>query len=159
MGNRFRVYDIPHVPRVAKKGQVMANFLVEIQSFSTKPEQLLHIEEKFQVWVLSTDGDSNSAGAGIGIVLEAPSGLKIEEAWRLSFQVTNNEAEYKALIYGLELARHLGIRLLKVISDSKLITEQVAGRFEANEQRMKAYFDKAFVLLIKFQSLNIEQVP
>ena len=55
------------------------------------------------MWVLSTNGASNPIGAGFGIVLEAPSGLKIEEAQRLSFQVTNNEAEYKALIYGLEL--------------------------------------------------------
>ena len=76
------IYDIRYVPRAAKKGQVMANFLVEIQSFSAEPEQLLHAEEEFQVWVLSIDGASNSTGAGIGIVLEAPSGLKIEEARR-----------------------------------------------------------------------------
>ena len=101
----------------------MAGFLVEIQSFSAEPEQLLHTEEKFQVWVLSTDGASNSAGVGIVIILETHSGLKIDEARRLSFQVTNNEAEYEALIYGLELTKHLGIKLLKVISDLKLIAE------------------------------------
>ena len=49
--------------------------------------------------------------------------MKIKEAWRLNFQAGNNEAEYEALIYGLELVRHLGIRLLKVRSDSKLIVE------------------------------------
>ena len=92
----------------------------------------------------------NSNGAGIGVVLEAPSGLKIEEAWRLNFQVTNNEAEYEALIYGLEVTKHLGVKLLKVISDSKLIAEQVAGRFEAKEPRMKSYFDKASALSPQF---------
>ena len=51
------------------------------------------------------------------------------------------------------------IRLLKLRSDSKLIAEQVIGRFEAKESRMKAYFDKAFVLLRQFQSFNIKQVP
>ena len=100
--------------------------------------------------MLSTDGASNSTRAGIGIVLEAPSGLKIEEAWRLSFQATNNEAKYKALIYGVELAKHLGVKLLKVRSNSKLIVEQVAGRFEAKELRMKAYFDKASTLSLQF---------
>ena len=55
--------------------------------------------------------------------------------------MTNNEAEYEALIYGLELMKHLGVKLLKVRSDSKLVGEQVAGRFEAKEPRMKAYFD------------------
>ena len=144
------VYDIRYVPRAAKKGQVMADFLVEIQSFSAEPEQLLHAEEEFQLWVLSKDGTSNSISAGIRVVLEAPSGLKIEKAWRLNFQATNNEAEYKALIYGLELAKHLGVKLLKVRSNSKLIVEQVAGRFEAKEPRMKAYFDKASALSCQF---------
>ena len=137
----------------------MADFLVEIQSFSVEPEQLLHTEEEFQTWVLSIDGALNSTGAGIRIVLEAPSGLKIKEAQRLSFQATNNEAEYEALIYCLELVKHLGIRLLKVRSDSKLIAEQVAGRFKPKELRMKAHFDRAFALSRQFQSFNIEHVP
>ena len=82
--------------------------------------------------------------------MEAHSGLKIDEAQRLNFQASNNEAEYKALIYGLEWTKHLGVKLLKVRSDSKLIAEQVAGRFEANELRMKAYFDKASALSCQF---------
>ena len=98
------------------------------------------------MWLLSKDGASNSSGAGIGVVLEAPSGLKTEEARRLNFQATNNEAEYEALIYGLELAKDLGMKLLMVRSDSKLIAEQVARRFEAKEPRMKSYFDKAYAL-------------
>ena len=77
----------------------------------------------------------------------------------MNFQATNNEAEYEALIYGLGLAKYLGVKLLKVRSDSKLIAEQVAGRFEAKEPRMKAYFDKASALSHQFQSFDIEQVP
>ena len=64
----------------------------------------------------------------------------------MSFQAANNEPEYEALIYGLELVKHLEIKLLKVKSNSKLIVEQVTGRFEAKEPRIKAYFDKASTL-------------
>ena len=92
-------------------------------------------------------------------MLEASLGLKIEEARRLNFQATNNEAEYEALIYGLELAKHLGVKLLKVRLDSKLIAEQVAGRFAAKESRMKSYFDKASALSCHFRLFNIKQVP
>ena len=137
----------------------MVDFLVEIQSFTIEPEQLLHSEEEFQAWVLSTDGASNSTSTGIGVVLKAPSRLKIEEAGRLNFQATNNEVEYEALIYGMGLAKHLGVKLLKVKSDLKLIVEQVARRFEAKEPRMKVYFDKALALSCQFQSFIIEQVP
>ena len=59
-------------------------------------------------------------------MLEAPSRLKIEEARRLNFQATNNEVEYEPFVYGLELTKHLGVKLLKVRSYSKLIAEQVA---------------------------------
>ena len=110
----------------------------------------MHTEEEFQIWVLSTYGASNSIGAGIGVVLEAPSGLKIEKARRLNFQATNNEAEYEALVNGLELVKYLGVKLLTIRSNSKLIAEQVAGRFKANEPRMKAYFDKAYALSCQF---------
>ena len=74
------VYDIYYFSRAAKKGQVMINFLVEIQSFSVEPEQLLHTAEEFQTMVLSTDEASNSIGARIGVLLDAPSRLKIKEA-------------------------------------------------------------------------------
>ena len=76
------IYDIYYVPRATKKREVMEDFLVEIQSFFSKPEQLLHTKEEFQMWILSTDGASNSIVAVIGIMLEALSGLKIEEASR-----------------------------------------------------------------------------
>ena len=54
--------------------------------------------------------------------------------------------------------KHLGVRVLKVRSDSKLIVKQVVGRFEANDPRMKAYFDRAYTLSQQFQSFSIEQV-
>ena len=67
------------------------------------------------------------SGSGIGLVLEAPSGLRVEEALRLNYPATNNEAEYEALLYGLTLAQHLGVRLLKARTDSRLIAEQVSS--------------------------------
>ena len=60
-------------------------------------------------WVLNMDGASNRERAGIGIIIESSSGVIIEEAFRLEKQMMNNEAEYEALIYGLELALKLGV--------------------------------------------------
>ncbi|XP_062114394.1 uncharacterized protein LOC133825478 [Humulus lupulus] len=121
----LETYDIRFLPQKSKKGQVLADFLVEIQSFTpdTLPE-LLESEAEW-MWTMHTDGASNSQGAGINVVLEAPSGLRIEEAIRLEKFATNNKAEYETLIYGLELARDMGIRRLKVRGDSKLMIEQV----------------------------------
>ncbi|XP_062117101.1 uncharacterized protein LOC133830977 [Humulus lupulus] len=152
-------YDIQFLPRKAKKGQVLANFLVEIQSFTpdTLPE-LLELEAEW-VWTMHTDGASNSQGAGIGIVLEAPSGLKIEEAIRLEQFATNNEDEYEALIYDLELARDMGIRRLKVRGDSKLMTEQVVENFDTKAPHLTSLLKKVSELKAQFHQFELVQIP
>ena len=64
---------------------------------------------------------------------ESSSRVVVEEAFWLEGQMTNNEAEYEALIYGLELALKLGVQNLKVLLDSKLVFEQVNKFFEVKD--------------------------
>ncbi|XP_062085522.1 uncharacterized protein LOC133791619 [Humulus lupulus] len=106
-----------------------------------------------------TDGASNSQGAGIGVVLEAPSDLKIEEAIRLEQSTTNNEAEYEALIYGLELAREMGIQRLNVRGDSQLMIEQVAGNFDTKAPHLASLLQKVTDLRSHFRQFELIQVP
>ena len=134
------IYDIRYLPRAAKKGQVLADFLVEIQSFTQPPEQIMQTKDEQLPWILSSDGASNASGSGIGLVLEAPSGLRVEEALRLNFAATNNEAEYEALLYGLTLAQHLGVKLIKVRTDSKLIAEQVCLQYKFFSIHIPAWY-------------------
>ena len=54
------------------------------------------------IWQLSFDGTSNQNGYGIGILLIAPGEAHIPLAFKLNFEVTNNEAEYEACISGME---------------------------------------------------------
>ena len=67
--------------------------------------------------MLNTDGASNKNRVGIIIVLENSSGVLIEEALRLEKNLTNNEVEYEALLYGLELALKMGALYLEVNLD------------------------------------------
>ncbi|PON55756.1 Ribonuclease H, partial [Parasponia andersonii] len=101
------IYDIEYQPRMAKKGQVMADFLVEIESFGERHDlnQMSQLRPP-STWTLHTDGSTNASESGIGIVLQTPTGLRVEKALRFGFQATNNEAEYEALLQGLELALH-----------------------------------------------------
>ncbi|XP_062103084.1 uncharacterized protein LOC133814096 [Humulus lupulus] len=147
------------LPRKAKKGQVLADFLVEIQSFT--PDALLELLESEDqwLWTMYTDGASNSQGAGIGVVLEAPSGLKIEEAIRLEQSATNNEAEYDVLIYGLELAREMGIQLLNIRGDSQLMIEQVAGNFDTKAPHLASLLQKVTDLRSHFRQFELILVP
>ena len=67
----------------------------------------------------------NSDGAGIRVILDSSFRVIIEEAFQLEEQMTNNEAEYEALLYGLELAIKLGVKNLRVFLDSGLVSRHM----------------------------------
>ena len=84
-------------------------------------------------------GASNAMGAGAGIVLVSPEGLKVEHSFRLGFRLLNNEAKYEALLVGLRVVLSLGVTQLEAYSDSRLVVSQVEGSFEAKDAQMIKY--------------------
>ncbi|XP_070032889.1 uncharacterized protein [Nicotiana tomentosiformis] len=72
--------------------------------------------------------------------------------------MTNNEAEYEAVIAGLELARSLGAEVVKAKCDSFLVVNQVNGTFEVREDRMQRYLDKLQVNLHRFKEWTLQHV-
>ncbi|XP_062103284.1 uncharacterized protein LOC133814324 [Humulus lupulus] len=108
---------------------------------------------------MHTNGASNSQGAGISVVLEAPSGLQVEAIIRLEQHATNNEAKYEALIYGLELTRSMGIRRLRIRGDLKLMIEQVAGNFDTKAPHLTNLLENVSALKSQFQQFEIVQIP
>ena len=107
---------------------------------------------------MNTDGASNKHGAGICIVLENSLGVLIEEVIRLNKKMTNNEVEYEALLYGLELALRLGVQHLKINLDSELVLGQLVGAFEAKDSCLKSYHDMAQSLMTEFRHVNVEAI-
>uniref|UniRef100_A0A2N9HT99 Uncharacterized protein n=1 Tax=Fagus sylvatica TaxID=28930 RepID=A0A2N9HT99_FAGSY len=83
-------------------------------------------------WKLFVDGASNMKGAGAGAVLVSPEGLILEQAVRLGFLASNNEAEYEALLIGLRSALRLGADRLQVFCDSQLVVEQVRREYNSH---------------------------
>ena len=94
-------YGIQYKSRLSKKGQVLADFLVEISQPDTYPN-------KKGWWTLCVDGASRQSGVDIGLQLTSPIGERIERAIRLGFSATNNESKYETTIAGLELTLAMG---------------------------------------------------
>ena len=117
-------YDNQYKLRLAKKGQVLDDFLVEISQPETCPNSL-------NWWTLSVDGVSRQTRAGIGLQLKSPSGDKIEQAIRLGFCASNNESEYEAILTGIELAAAISADKFIIHSYSQLVVEQVNAEFES----------------------------
>ena len=61
---------------------------------------------------------------------------------RLDFPTTNNEAEYEALVAGLDLARAAGAENMIIHCDSQVITSQINGDYECRNERMKKYLEE-----------------
>ena len=88
------------------------------------------------------DGSSNKQVGGAGIVLHTPEGDKIECMICLNFPTTNNEAKYKALVAGLDLAKAAGAENMVLYCDSQVITSQINGNYECKNERMKKYLEE-----------------
>ena len=71
-------------------------------------------------WSLSIDGLSIKDGSGVGLIIESPAGVQNEHALKFIFNASNNEAEYKALIAGIELCYTAGVDSIQAFSDSQL---------------------------------------
>jgi ribonuclease HI len=71
------------------------------------------------------------------VVINAPNGENLHSSWRLEFQVTNNEAEYEAVIAELRIAQEMGTEHVELRSDSQVIVGHIQGKFEAKGEKMK----------------------
>ena len=85
------------------------------------------------------DGSATKKVGGAGVVLISPEGETLKYAVSLQFPVTNNKAEYEALLTRLSLEKALGAKSLIIQDDSQLIIGQVKGDYEAKEERMQKY--------------------
>ena len=76
------------------------------------------------------------------MVIQTPKRDKIECMIRLDFPTTNNEAEYEALMVGLDLAKAAGAENMIIHCDSQVITSQINDDYECRNERMKKYLEE-----------------
>ena len=149
-------FDIRYKPKIAIKGQVLADFVMEFTS--VEPAENAQTPTNLPIWKLSVDGATNAQGSGAGLILTSPEGIDIEYALRFEFQASNNEAEYEAVIAGLNLAHSLEIDQLEVCSDSQLVVRQIEDTYEAKSGRMILYLKKVRDLLKKFVLVQVRHI-
>nr|GEV17661.1 reverse transcriptase domain-containing protein [Tanacetum cinerariifolium] len=150
-------HNITYRPRTSVKGQVLADFLVEMPD--ENPPDASVVETQQEPWTLFTDGSSCVDGSGAGLILTSPEGTKFTYALRFQFAASNNEAEYEALIAGLRIAAQMGVQNVHVSVDCKLVANQVLGAYVTKEENMIKYLEKVKSLVIAFTNFSINQVP
>jgi len=108
-------------------------------------------------WTLHTDGASqgNPGPAGAGAVLKDPAGVLFAKVSRSLGRATNNEAEYHALILGLEEAHKLAVDRLRIMLDSELVVRQVCGQYRVKNQRLRPLYTRVMDLLQDLEAYDI----
>lgn len=137
------------------------------ESYTEQPQQQtlfsksLFSQASSSACILYTDGAArgNPGEAGAGAVLVDNDGTELGSRALYLGQCTNNVAEYKALIVGLELAEQTGCRELKICLDSELIVRQVQGSYKVKNAQLKPLFEKVKSHLAKLEKWSIQHIP
>lgn len=107
--------------------------------------------------ILYSDGSSrgNPGPAAIGVVMLDGMGTTVGRFSERIGKATSNQAEYRALIAGLELALKLGAKRVDINLDSELVAKQLKGEYKVRNAGLKPLFHKASQLLKEFDSFRI----
>lgn len=111
--------------------------------------------------VVHVDGGSrgNPGPAAAGAVISTPGGEVLTDAAEAIGIATNNVAEYRGLLLGLERARQLGATEVDVVNDSELVAKQVNGVYKVKHPDMKPLHAAAKKALKGFDRWSIRSVP
>lgn len=111
--------------------------------------------------VVHVDGGArgNPGPAAIGVVVSGEDGTVLERRAETIGEATNNVAEYRALLAGLEAARALGAEEVEVVNDSELVAKQVNGEYRVRHPAMRPLHAAALEALGGFARWTLRSVP
>jgi ribonuclease HI len=109
---------------------------------------------------VNVDGGArgNPGPAAIGVVVRDGGGEVLEEVGETIGEATNNVAEYKALLRGIELAAAHGAGEVALIGDSELVVRQVEGKYKVKNPGIKPLHEAVKRALGEFDSWSIRHV-
>lgn len=108
---------------------------------------------------LFVDGSINPEGSGAGVVAVDRYGRVWQVANRALPSMTNNEAEYMALLLAFEVAAGANAVDLDIYADSEIMVGQMIGRFAVNSPRLKALHQQACAWALRFQQVTYTHIP
>ncbi|XP_021806528.1 uncharacterized protein LOC110750492 [Prunus avium] len=105
------------------------------------------------------DGSITEARSGAGVVIESPQGQKWQFAFQLDFKCTNNQAEYEALIIGLEILKEMKATRVLVYGDSQLVINQLTREYQCTSENLAMYYVTALNTADGFSRISFVHVP
>jgi ribonuclease HI len=125
------------------------------------PFYLLKVILKHDKLIIYTDGAArgNPGPAAIGVIIRDESGNTVASISRRLGVTTNNQAEYKAIIAGLEKAISLGARRIMIKADSELAVKQINGQYKIKNTALRPLYQEIVRLIGSLESFSITNIP
>jgi ribonuclease HI len=101
------------------------------------------------------DGSACSEDQGVGIVLISPRGAIFEQSVHLEYFCTNYQAEYEAILLGLQILSSIGVKHVEAFGDSMLVVQQIVGTFQCLDGSLNAYLDKYLEIIALFDDFTV----
>lgn len=147
-------YSLTYMPLKAMKGQVVADFIID-HAIVEKPQNYLELEPL----KLYVDGSSHKNGTCIGILVISPNNIPMKFKYIIDGFYSNNEAEYEALINGLEILLELEEKRVEIRGDSELVVKQITKKYKCIKENLMMYFVIVNRLIKRFDYVDIQHVP
>ena len=111
--------------------------------------------------IVHVDGGArgNPGPAAVAAVASAPDGTPLDEASAAIGEATNNVAEYRAVLLGLDLAARLGAGEVEVVNDSELVARQIGGQYRVKHAGLRPLYLETMRRLRDFDRWSVRSVP
>ncbi|XP_059658828.1 uncharacterized protein LOC132305167 [Cornus florida] len=155
-------FNFAYVPQKAIKGRALADFLADHPSPEIESQVFDELDSAsifMTPWTLMFDGFSTSEGSGAGIVIISPTGNQILFSFFLDFRCSNNQAEYEALIIGLEILLEMTVKDVHIVEDSSLVINQISEDFRCLNWKLRPFHSLATQLVNQFHNVTLEYRP
>ena len=136
------------------RGQVVADFIVDHRIKDEEDVSYISVCP----WKLYFDGSVCRDGQGIRNVLISPNNVAYETSVRLEYPCTNNQAEYEALLFGLQSLVDMGVRDIDAFGDSLLVVQQINGEFQCFDGLLNSYLDRCLDIIKSLDTFTISHI-
>ena len=148
-------YDLAYESLRAMRGQVIADFIVDHRIKNEEDINYVSICP----WKLYFDGSVCDKGQGVGNILISPNNIAYEASVRLEYSCTNNQAEYEALLFGLQSLVDMGVKNIDAFGDSLLVVKQITGEFQCFDGLLNSYLDRCLDIIKTLDTFTINHIP
>nr|AAM74451.1 Putative retroelement [Oryza sativa Japonica Group]ABB47429.1 retrotransposon protein, putative, unclassified [Oryza sativa Japonica Group] len=142
-------FDLRYESPKAIKGQAIADCIVDHRDDSIGSVEVVP-------WTLFFDRSVCTHGYGIGLVIISPRGANFEFAYTIKPYASNNQAEYEAVLKGLQLLKEVEANAIKIMGDSLLVISKLAGEYECKNDTLMVYNEKCQELMKEFRLVTLK---